>query len=205
VVRVGLATCSRRCPSRRFRELANATRNGPVIHCIPLSEPLASSAARGPTIRLRGRGRRALRPTSPPPGRPSAARWRCGPEHGSTARRSEQSRYTTCKSTRPSASRFADGRSSSPTVPAASDLGAATRRHADSCRRSRAELSRGGEHDPTRVRRPALWHGGSGQNQFRSWTASLRHNAFLVQIQGADRELVLRAAREQRPIPAGVR
>jgi hypothetical protein len=43
----------------------------------------------------------------------------------------------------------------------------------------------------------------SGQNQFRSWTASLRHNGFLVQIQGADRELVLRAARSLRPIPAG--
>jgi hypothetical protein len=46
---------------------------------------------------------------------------------------------------------------------------------------------------------------GSGQNQFRSWTASLRHDGFLVRIEGADRELVLQAARELRPIPAGVR
>jgi hypothetical protein len=46
---------------------------------------------------------------------------------------------------------------------------------------------------------------GSDQNRFRSWTASLRHNGFLVQIQGADRELVLRAARELREIPAGAR
>jgi hypothetical protein len=46
---------------------------------------------------------------------------------------------------------------------------------------------------------------GSGQNQFRSWIASLRHDGFLVQIQGADRELVLRAARALRPIPAGAR
>jgi hypothetical protein len=46
---------------------------------------------------------------------------------------------------------------------------------------------------------------GSDQGQFRSWTASLRHSGFLVQIQGADRELVLRAARALRPIPAGVR
>jgi hypothetical protein len=43
---------------------------------------------------------------------------------------------------------------------------------------------------------------GSGQNRFRSWSASLKHNGFLVQIQGADRELVLRAARALRPIPA---
>ena len=46
---------------------------------------------------------------------------------------------------------------------------------------------------------------GSDQNQFRSWTASLKHNGFLVKIEGADRELVLRAARALRPIPAGVR
>jgi hypothetical protein len=46
---------------------------------------------------------------------------------------------------------------------------------------------------------------GSDRNQFRSWRASLRHNGFLIQIQGADRELVLRAARALRPIPAGVR
>jgi hypothetical protein len=46
---------------------------------------------------------------------------------------------------------------------------------------------------------------GSGQNQFRSWTASLRHDGFLVQIQGPDRALVLRAAQELRPIPAGAR
>jgi hypothetical protein len=47
---------------------------------------------------------------------------------------------------------------------------------------------------------------GSGQgNMFRSWTASLRHNGFLVQIQGADRDLVLQAARTLRPIPAGAR
>jgi hypothetical protein len=46
---------------------------------------------------------------------------------------------------------------------------------------------------------------GSDQDRFRSWTASLRHNGFLVQIQGADRELVLEAARALRPIPAGVR
>jgi hypothetical protein len=46
---------------------------------------------------------------------------------------------------------------------------------------------------------------GSDQNQFRSWTASLRHSGFLVQIQGADRELVLQAARTLRPIPAGAR
>ena len=45
---------------------------------------------------------------------------------------------------------------------------------------------------------------GSDQNRmFRSWTASLRHDGFLVQIEGADRELVLRAARTLRPIPAG--
>jgi hypothetical protein len=46
---------------------------------------------------------------------------------------------------------------------------------------------------------------GSGQNHVRSWTASLRHDGFLVQIEGADRELVLRAARRLRPIPAGAR
>jgi hypothetical protein len=46
---------------------------------------------------------------------------------------------------------------------------------------------------------------GSDQNQFRSWTASLRHSGFLVKIEGADRELVLSAARALRPIPAGVR
>jgi hypothetical protein len=46
---------------------------------------------------------------------------------------------------------------------------------------------------------------GSGQNQFRTWTASLRHGGFLVQIQGGERGLVLRAARELRPIPAGPR
>jgi len=44
---------------------------------------------------------------------------------------------------------------------------------------------------------------GSDQNRFRSWTASLRHSGLLVQIQGRDRELVLRAARALRPIPAG--
>jgi hypothetical protein len=48
-------------------------------------------------------------------------------------------------------------------------------------------------------------HVGSGQNQFRSWTASLRHDGFLVQIQGPDRALVVRAAQELRPIPAGAR
>lgn len=46
---------------------------------------------------------------------------------------------------------------------------------------------------------------GSGQNRFRTWTASLRHSGFLVQIQGADRELVLRAARGLRPIPGDTR
>jgi hypothetical protein len=46
---------------------------------------------------------------------------------------------------------------------------------------------------------------GSDQNQFRSWTASLRHSGFLVKIEGVDRELVLRAARALRPIPAGAR
>jgi hypothetical protein len=45
----------------------------------------------------------------------------------------------------------------------------------------------------------------SGQNRFRTWTASLRYGGFLVQIEGADRELVLRAARALRPIPAGAR
>ena len=33
----------------------------------------------------------------------------------------------------------------------------------------------------------------------------VKHNGFLVKIEGADRELVLRAARALRPIPAGVR
>jgi hypothetical protein len=40
----------------------------------------------------------------------------------------------------------------------------------------------------------------SDQNRFRSWRASLRQGGFLVQIEGADRELVLRAARALRPI-----
>ncbi len=47
--------------------------------------------------------------------------------------------------------------------------------------------------------------GSDQKNMFRSWTASLRHNGFLVQIQGADRDLVLRAAKALRPIPAGAR
>jgi hypothetical protein len=38
---------------------------------------------------------------------------------------------------------------------------------------------------------------------FRSWTASLRYNGFLVQIQGADRELVLQAARDATANPGG--
>lgn len=46
---------------------------------------------------------------------------------------------------------------------------------------------------------------GSGDNRFRSWTASLKHDGFLVRIQGADRELVLRAARALRAVPAGAR
>jgi hypothetical protein len=44
---------------------------------------------------------------------------------------------------------------------------------------------------------------GDDQNRFRSWTALLRLGGFLVQIEGADREVVLRAARALRPIPAG--
>ena len=37
--------------------------------------------------------------------------------------------------------------------------------------------------------------GSDPENMFRTWTASLRHNGFLVQIQGADRDLVLQAAK----------
>lgn len=47
--------------------------------------------------------------------------------------------------------------------------------------------------------------GSDQENMFRTWTASLRHNGFLVQIQGADRDLVLQAARKLRPIPGGTR
>jgi hypothetical protein len=46
---------------------------------------------------------------------------------------------------------------------------------------------------------------GSDLNRFRTWTTSLRHGGFLVQIVGADREQVLRAARRLRPIPADAR